>query len=84
MAQSDIARGAVAALALGVAAASAVKRGRRGRVLGVRIPRELNSREFDVKRLAKRIERIAERVERTSDNVRLASAQARRVSSRLS
>jgi hypothetical protein len=84
MAQSDIARGAVAALAFGVAAVSAAKRGRRRRVLGLRIPSELNGRDFDVKRLARRIERIADRVERTSDNVRLASAQARRVSRRLS
>jgi hypothetical protein len=80
---ADAARGAVAALAGAALVALTVKKGRKARVLGVRVPREFTPSGFDAKKVARRIEHLAERVEKTSDDVRLASAQARRVSQRL-
>ena len=80
-----VARAAAGAAVAGVglAAAAAVKRARRPRVLGVRVPRELSPRTFDVKKMAKRVGDVAERVERVSDDVRLASAQAKRAAKKV-
>ena len=80
-----VARAAAGAAAAGVglAAAAAVKRARRPRVLGVRVPREMSPRTFDVKKMAKRVGDAAERVERVSDDVRLASAQAKRAAKKV-
>jgi hypothetical protein len=75
-----VARAAAGAAVAGVglATAAAVKRARRPRVLGVRVPRELSPHTFDLKKMAKRVGDVAERVERVSDDVRLASAQTKR------
>ena len=81
---ADAARGDVAALAGAALIALTVKKGRKTRVLGLRIPPEFTPDGFDARKVARRIERLAERVEKTSDDVRMASAQARRVSQRLS
>jgi hypothetical protein len=80
-----VARAAAGAAVAGVglAAAAAVKRARSPRVLGVRVPRELSPRTFDVKKMAKRVVDVAERVERVSDDVRLASAQAKRAAKKV-
>jgi hypothetical protein len=80
-----VARAAAGAAVAGVglAAAAAVKRARRPRVLGVRVPRELSPRTFDVKKMAKRVGDVAERVERVSDDVRVASAQAKRAAKKV-
>jgi hypothetical protein len=69
----------VGGAAVGLAGRAAVKRNRRPRVLGLKIPRGL-----DVKTIAKQVEHAADRLERTSEDVRLASAQAKRVSQKLS
>jgi hypothetical protein len=72
------------AAALGIAGRAAIKRTRRPRLLGVRLPRELTPGNFDLKRVAEQIGNIAERVEHASEDVRVASAQAKRVSKKLS
>ena len=82
----------VGGAAVGLAGHAAVKRNRRPKVLGVKIPRGMAARNiklqlprgFDVKTIARQVEHAADRLERTSEDVRLASAQAKRVSRKLS
>ena len=62
-------RAAVAALAGAALVALTVRKGRKARVLGVRVPREFTPSGFDAKKVARRIEHLAERVEKTSDDV---------------
>jgi len=73
-----------ATAALGLASRAAIKRARRPRVLGVRLPRELRPGNLDLKTLAKQIGDLAERVEQTSEDVRVASARAKRMSKKFS
>jgi hypothetical protein len=73
-------------------ATAAIRRARRPKVLGVRVPRSLtpgkldlsNLKDLDLKKVAKQIGNVAERVENTSEDVRVASAQAKRMSKKLS
>jgi len=74
-------RAVLGVAALSFAGSLIVKNGRRTRVLGVRIPRELSN--LDTRQLAKRLSKLAAQVERASDDVRLASAQAKRVADRI-
>jgi hypothetical protein len=69
-----------------------VKKARRPRVLGVRIPRTVspgkmdvrNVAKIDLKEVAKQLGNVAERVEKTSEEVRTASGQAKRLAKNLS
>jgi hypothetical protein len=74
----DAIRVLVGVAALGWAGREAIKSRRRPKVLGVQLPREL-----DTHKLAKQVGKVAEQLERTSDDVRMISAQAKRLSDRL-
>jgi hypothetical protein len=74
----------VGTAALGLAARAAIRRARRPRVLGVRLPREIMPSNLDLKKLAKQVGDFAERLEHTSEDFRMASAQAKRMSKKLS
>jgi hypothetical protein len=75
------------------ASREAIKRNRRPKVLGVRLPRELRPRNLDpkkltdgvdLKRVVKQIGDAAEQVEARSEDLRMLSAQAKRLSRKLS
>ena len=83
-----VAKGAVGALAgtaaIGLAGRAAIKRSRRPKVLGIKVPRGLQPNHLDVKKLAKQATKLADQLERTSEDVRVASQQAKRVTKKLS
>ena len=83
-----VAKGAVGALAgtaaIGLAGRAAIKRARRPKVLGIKVPRGLQPNNLDVKKLAKQATKLADQLERTSEDVRVASQQAKRVTKKLS
>jgi hypothetical protein len=78
MKTTDGVRVLIGVVALGWAGREAIKSRQRPKVLGVRLPREL-----DTHKLAKQIGRVADQLERTSEDVRLVSSQAKRLSNKL-
>ena len=96
--RGTVAKGLIGALAgaaaVGIAGRAAMKqRARRPKVLGMSIPRQLNTtkldprkvvQDVDAKKVIKQIGSLAEQVEAISEDVRMLSAQAKRLSEKLS
>ena len=75
---TDGARVLIGVAALGWVGREAIKSRRRPKVLGVTLPRDL-----DTHKLAKQIGKVADQLERTSEDVRIISGQAKRLSKKL-
>jgi hypothetical protein len=75
---TDGVRVLIGVAALGWVGRETIKNRRRPKVLGVTLPRDL-----DTHKLAKQIGKVADQLERTSEDVRIISGQAKRLSKKL-